>query len=241
MPPMRILVLQHDDDSGLDALAGPLNDAGAEIEVWFAHRTPEPAHPLEAYDGVIVLGGIANPDEDAIHPWLTVERALIEEALQREVPVLGVCLGGQLLAQAAGGVAYRAPEGPEIGWNVIQGTDEQPSDELFGDLPAAFETFEWHSFCFTPPDDAVLLYGTERFNQAFRYGRNAWGTQFHFEALPATITDWLETGRDEAVAHGVDFTAVSEATARYGAAQVELCHRVARRFGAVVGRYAGAR
>ena len=87
----------------------------------------------------------------------------------------------------------------------------------------------------------MLLYGTERFNQAFRHGRNAWGTQFHFEALPETILAWLETGRDEAVAHGVDFTAVSEATARYGAAQVELCHRVARRFGAVVGRYAGAR
>jgi len=241
MPPMRILVLQHDDDSGLDALAGPLNDAGAEIEVWFAHRTPEPAHPLEAYDGVIVLGGIANPDEDAIHPWLTVERALIEEALQREVPVLGVCLGGQLLAQAAGGVAYRAPEGPEIGWNVIQGTDEQPSDELFGDLPAAFETFEWHSFCFTPPDDAVLLYGTERFHQAFRYGRNAWGTQFHFEAEPETVNEWIDTARDEAITHGVDIDNLRATTARYGPTQVELCHRVALRFIAVVGRYAGAR
>ena len=68
MPPMRILALQHDDDSGLDALAGPLREAGAEIEMWFAHRTAEPEHPLEAYDGLIVLGGIANPDEDAIIP-----------------------------------------------------------------------------------------------------------------------------------------------------------------------------
>ena len=172
---------------------------------------------------------------------MTYMRAAFEEALRRELPVLGVCLGGQLLAQAAGGVAFRAPEGPEIGWNVIQGTDEQPEDELFGELPAAFETFEWHGFCFTPPDDAVLLYGTERFHQAFRLGRNAWGTQFHFEALPGTILDWLETGRDEAVAHGVDFDAVRAATERYGTTQVELCHRVGRRFGAIVGRYAGLR
>ena len=241
MPPMRILVLQHDDDSALDALEQPLREAGAEIEVWFSHRTPEPEHPLEAYDGLIVLGGIANPDEDAIHSWLAVERAMIEEALQGEVPVLGVCLGGQLLAQAAGGVAFRAPEGPEIGWNVIHATEDQADDELFGDLPPAFTTFEWHAFCFTPPAEATLLYGTERFNQAFRYGRNAWGTQFHFEAEPATILEWLVVGRDDALAHGVDFHAVSDATERYGATQVELCHRVARRFGAIVGRCAGAR
>jgi len=238
--PYKILVLD-DDDSALDALEQPLREAGAEIEVWFSHRTPEPEHPLEAYDGLIVLGGIANPDEDAIHPWLTVERAMIEEALQGEVPVLGVCLGGQLLAQAAGGVAFRAPEGPEIGWNVIHATEDQADDELFGDLPPAFTTFEWHAFCFTPPAEATLLYGTERFNQAFRYGRNAWGTQFHFEAEPATILEWLVVGRDDALAHGVDFHAVSDATERYGATQVELCHRVARRFGAIVGRYAGAR
>src|SRR3954467_2878684 len=129
MPPMRILVLQHDDDSGLDALEGPLREAGAEPGAWFSRRPPEPAHPIEAYDGLMVLGGIANPDEDAIHPWLTVERGMIEEAPHREVPGLGVGLGGQLLAQAAGGIAFRAPEGPEIGWNAIQGTDEQPEDE----------------------------------------------------------------------------------------------------------------
>ena len=238
---MRILVMQHDDDSGLDALEAPLRAAGADIEVWYASRTAAPEHPLEAYDGLIVLGGIVNPDEDAQHPWLATERSMIEDALRREVPVLGICLGGQLLAQATGGEAFRAPDGPGIGWLPIQATEEQAEDELFGDLPSSFYAFEWHHFCFTPPEDATLIYNTPRFNQAFRYGRNAWGTQFHFEAEPETVNEWIDTARDEAITHGVDIDNLRATTARYGPTQVELCHRVALRFVAVVGRYAGAR
>lgn len=241
MAAMRILVLQHDDDSALDALEGPLREAGAEIEVWFSMRTDAPEHPPEEYDGLVVLGGIANPDEDAIHPWLGVERELIADALRRETPVLGVCLGGQLLAQAAGGVAFRAPEGPEIGWNQLEPTGDIAGDELFGAEADGFTAFEWHGFCFTPPGDAVLLYGTRRFNQAFRYGRNAWGTQFHFEAEPDTIYEWIETSRDEALSNGVDLSELRDETAIHAAAQTAVCHRVAARFGAIVGRYAGAR
>jgi GMP synthase (glutamine-hydrolysing) len=238
---MRILVMQHDHDSALDALEPPLVAAGAELEVWFSNETDAPEHPLEAYDGLIVLGGIANPDEDEQFEWLTLERSMIEEAVRREVPVLGICLGGQLLAQAVGGTAFRAPEGPGIGWDMVEATEDQADDELFGDLPAAFHAFEWHHFCFTPPDDATVLYGTRRFNQAFRYGRNAWGTQFHFEADPATVHLWIDTARDEAITHGVDIPNLRATTDRYGPTQVELCHRIALRFVAVVGRYAGAR
>ena len=238
---MRILAMQHDDDSGLDALEAPLRAAGADIEVWYASRTAAPEHPLEAYDGLIVLGGIVNPDEDAQHPWLALERSMIEDALRREVPVLGICLGGQLLAQATGGEAFRAPDGPGIGWLPISATEDQAEDELFGDLPESFYAFEWHHFCFTPPEDATLIYNSPRFNQAFRYGRNAWGTQFHFEAEPATVYEWIDTARDEAITHGVDIEHLRSTTAQYGPTQVELCHRVALRFVAVVGRYAGAR
>ena len=87
----------------------------------------------------------------------------------------------------------------------------------------------------------TLIYNTPRFNQAFRFGRNAWGTQFHFEAEPATVYDWIDTARDEAITHGVDVPNLRATTAQYGPTQVELCHRVALRFVEVVGRYAGAR
>ena len=238
---MRILAMQHDHDSGLDALEAPLRAAGTDLEIWFSNETAAPERPLEAYDGLIVLGGIANPDEDAQYPWLTLERSMIADALRREVPVLGICLGGQLLAQAAGGEAFRAPEGPGIGWDEIQATDGHAEDALFGDLPAAFHAFEWHHFCFTPPGDATLIYGTRRFNQAFRCGRNAWGTQFHFEATPETVSDWIDTARDEAITHGVDIPNLRATTAQHGPLQVELCHRIAERFVEVVSRYAGAR
>ena len=128
-----------------------------------------------------------------------------------------------------------------IGWFPIRATEDQAEDELFGDLPASFYAFEWHHFCFTPPEDATLIYNSRRFNQAFRFGRNAWGTQFHFEAEPATVYDWIDTARDEAITHGVDVPNLRATTAQYGPTQVELCHRVALRFVEVVGRYAGAR
>lgn len=238
---MRILALQHEHDSGLDALEAPMRAAGADIEIWFSSETAAPQLPLEAYDGLIVLGGIANPDEDAQFPWLTLERSMIEETVRREVPVLGICLGGQLLAQATGGEAFRATDGPGIGWFPIRATEDQTEDELFGDLPESFHAFEWHHYCFTPPADATLIYNTPRFNQAFRYGRNAWGTQFHFEADPRTVEEWIDTARDEAITHGVDVANLRATTAQYGPEQVELCHRIALRFVEVVGRYAGAR
>ncbi len=238
---MQILVLQHDGDSGLDSLEEPLREAGARFDVWESHREPAPNRPVTDYDGLVVLGGIANPDEDAEHAWLATERTLMRDALDRELPVLGVCLGGQLLAQVAGGTAGPAPGGPEIGWHEVRATPAQASDELFGGLPQAFRTFEWHGYCFQPPPTATLLYDNDRFNQAFRHGRNAWGTQFHFEAAPDTIRDWFATARDEALAYGVDIDEVERGTVRFGDAQVALCRTVAGRFAAVVARYAGSR
>jgi GMP synthase (glutamine-hydrolysing) len=238
---VEILVLQHDGDSGLDSLEEPLADAGLRFEVWESHRKEAPDRPVAGYDGLIVLGGIANPDEDAEHAWLATERTLMQEALSRELPVLGVCLGGQLLAQVSGGTAGPAPGGPEIGWHTVRATPEQATDELFGGLPEQFRAFEWHGYCFEPPPTATLLYNNARFNQAFRFGKNAWGTQFHFEAAPDTIRDWFATARDEALAYGVDIDEVERGTQAYGAAQVSLCHTVAARFAAVVRRYAGSR
>jgi len=237
---MRILVIQHDDDTPLGSLEAPLRAAGAEIERWPAQRVPAPPRSLTEYDGVIVLGGVAHPDQDAEHPWLTAERGVIREAVERQVPTLGICLGGQLLAQAAGGSAA-ATERTEVGWRTVERTPAAVDDELFGGFPDSFETFEWHYYRFELPAGAVLLARNENAPQAYRVGVSAWGTQFHIEAPGATIAEWFTMAADEARSKGTDPEAEIAITPSKDPAHVALAEDLARRFGIVVARYAGER
>jgi GMP synthase (glutamine-hydrolysing) len=237
---MRILVIQHDDDTPLGSLEEPLHDAGAEIERWRAQREEQPPRGLGEYDGVIVLGGVAHPDQDDEHPWLAVERAVIRDAVTMSVPTLGICLGGQLLAQAAGGSAFAA-ERTEVGWRTVERTAEAADDELFAGFPDRFETFEWHYYRFELPDGAVLLARNDDALQAFRVGDVAWGTQFHIEAPGATIAEWFTIAADEARSKGTDPLAEIAVTPSKDPAHVALAQDLARRFGVVVARYAGER
>jgi GMP synthase-like glutamine amidotransferase len=240
MPPMRILILQHDDDSGLGSLEAPLRAAGAEVEVWQSHRKAAPNHGVVHYDGVIVLGGIVNPDQDDEHAWLATERFTLERAIEAGIPALGVCLGGQLLAQTSGGTAGPAPR-PEIGWHEIEATPALADDELFSVLPERFHSFEWHYYCFQPPARAELLARNERFNQAFRIGERAWGTQFHIEAMGGQIREWLEMAADDVRAAGLDPEAIAAETDARDAEHRAIAARLGERFAAIVNRYAVAR
>jgi len=235
---VRILVVQHDDDSDLRSLAPPLRAANATLEVWVSHRRAAPTLPFCDYDGVVVLGGIVNPDQDDEHAWLATERFCLEAALRHAIPTLGVCLGGQLLAQVAGGRAYRSPA-PEIGWYPILAGRSMRDDVLFGGFPARFDAFEWHEYRFDPPPDAVRLASNANATQAFRVGERAWGIQFHIEADEPTVNEWLDIAGDDARASGVDVDAVRIDTARHGPAQRALCTQLGERFAAVVAAYAG--
>jgi GMP synthase-like glutamine amidotransferase len=236
---MRILVIQHDDDSGLGTMAAPLADAGCTLENWVAHRKAAPDRPVPDYDGVIVLGGIVNPDEDDEHQWLATERYALREALDLGIPTLGICLGGQLLAQTAGGQAPKA-ERPEIGWFPLRATPALDDDPLFCDFPAEFESFEWHHYRFDLPPGAVLLAANDNVNQAFRVGR-AWGTQFHIEVKADMVLDWLVTGAPDALAHGADIDAIRAETIAKEAPHAELAGALARRFAAEAAAYRGTR
>jgi GMP synthase (glutamine-hydrolysing) len=237
---MRILVIQHDDDTPLGSLEEPLRESGALIERWRAQREPTPPRPLSAYSGVIVLGGITHPDQDDERPWLTGERATIRAAVERGIPTLGICLGGQLLAQAAGGSAAAAVD-VEVGWKRVELTPEAADDVVFGGFPHRFETFEWHYYRFALPAGAVLLARNEAAPQAYRVGQRAWGTQFHIEAPAATISEWLTVAGEEARSKGADPEAEIAATRAKDAAHVALAQELARRFGSVVADYAGSR
>ncbi len=237
---MRLLILQHDDTAGLGTLEAPLRARGAELEVVFPGRSAEPSRALDAYDGLIVLGGEAHPDADAEHPWLAVDRALLLEALDLELPTLGICLGAQLLAQVVGGGAARMPR-PEIGWFTVRFTPEARQDPLFAGLGDAFCAVVWHHYGFDLPADVPVLGRTARAQHAFRVGPAAWGIQFHVEADRSTVETWAAGGPDEVEAHAGGATALLRETAERIDDHVAAARELADRFADLVERRAEER
>ena len=133
-------------------------------------------------------------DQEERHAWLADEHRLLQDLVAGEVPVMGVCLGGQLLAKALGGKVRRLPS-PEIGWADVDLTPEAKDDPVFGGLPERFTSFQWHLYHFELPEGAVPLARNERCLQAFRAGRAAWGIQFHAEITHEDAVDWARSVR----------------------------------------------
>jgi GMP synthase (glutamine-hydrolysing) len=192
---------------------------------------PLAGQPLPSHDGVagaVVMGGPMNVDEVERFPGLAAEREWLAEALRRELPLLGICLGAQLLAQALG--AEVGPgEGPEIGFAAVEVSD--PGDPLLGGLAPNTDVLHWHSDVFDLPDGAQPLASSARTeHQAFRAG-NAWGVLFHPEADLALVEAWLAVPEmiDEACAAlGDDGEAALAEQAR--AAEAALVERTAPGF-----------
>ncbi len=227
---MRFLVVQHDDDTPLGSLGEPLAAAGA-IDHWLPQRDPTPPGPVEAYSGLIILGGVTHPDQDEEFPWLLPEVEAIRTALEHRTPTLGVCLGGQLVARAAGGYIGPAEES-EIGWYPIELNDDAADDPVLGGLQTGFHAFEWHHYRFEPPPGAVALASTSRACQAYRLRDHAWGLQFHIEADATILTSWLDSPEGEADLrdHGVDDAPIRSDTTRHEAAYVAAATDLAERF-----------
>lgn len=202
---MRVLAIVHQRDAGPGVFGEEIRDAGAELDEWTLAERPAPPRDPFAYDAVLVLGGAMNVDEGERHGWIAEEEALLRDLLDREVPLLGLCLGGQLLAQAAGAEPRRASR-PEIGWHQVEVTPEGESDPLFAPLAPAFEAFQWHSYEFPVPPGAVPLARSEVCLQAARLGEHAWTLQFHPEVSRADALHWVEDyeADPDAVRIGID-------------------------------------
>jgi len=171
--------------------AEAIEAAGGQLERWHIVETDEPpANPL-GYDIVFSFGGAMNVDQEERHPWLREEKRLLAELLERGTPLMGVCLGAQLLSEAAGGAPRRARE-PEIGWYEVEVTDAGAEDPLIGPLAPRFEAFEWHSYETGLPVDAVVLARTPVCAQAYRLGERAWGIQFHAEVSATDALGWIQ-------------------------------------------------
>jgi GMP synthase (glutamine-hydrolysing) len=230
-PVRKLLVFQHVASEPLGHLDPLLRSSGFRIRYLNFGREPHAQPDVRRYDGLVVLGGPMNVDQAHLFPHLQTEIAAIREAVLADKPVLGICLGGQLLAEAMGGKVHPNAV-PEIGWYRLHTRPAAQDDVLlrhFDRTPR--HVFQWHAYTFQPPPGAVPLAWTRSCrNQAYRLGDRAWGLQFHLEADAPLIERWLHTpsGRSEIEQHwnGARVTRIRNATARHLPAAQSLSDRV---------------
>jgi len=202
---VKVLSIVHQRDAGPGVFAEAIAESGAELDEWTLAERPEPPADPFTYDAVLVLGGAMNVNEEERHGWIAEEKVLLRELLEKGVPLLGLCLGGQLLAAAAGAEPRRASR-PEIGWLQVDVTPEGEDDPLLGPLAPSFQAFQWHSYEFPLPPGAVPLAKSDVCLQGARLGGRAWALQFHPEVSAADAHHWIEDYRSDpdAVRVGVD-------------------------------------
>jgi GMP synthase (glutamine-hydrolysing) len=204
--PLRALAIVHQPDAGPGVFADAFRDRGIELDEWtLSVRGTAPPAEISAYAAVLSFGGAMHADQEDRHPWLRFEKDFLAAMLDDGMPILAVCLGCQLLAEAAGGTARRASE-PERGWREVEITPAGAEDPVIGPLAPRFEAFQWHSYEALPPEGAVQLARSPVCGQAYRVGESAWGIQFHAEVAAADAGKWIDDDRsdEDAVRSGVD-------------------------------------
>lgn len=187
----KILVFQHVPFEPLGTLDPLLKEAGFRIRYVNFGRKPASRPELDKYEALIVLGGPMNADQIDQYPNLITEVEIIREAVERDMAVLGICLGAQLLAKALGGSVSRN-ERPEIGWHDVNLTAAGATDPVLAAFGQSQEVFQWHEDGIELPEEAVCLAESDVSPvQAFRFGEHAYGFQFHLEANHSLIERWL--------------------------------------------------
>ncbi len=228
----EVLVLQHDAQEPLGTIEYALRRAGLRHRYLRCHQG-EPAPPdIQAFAGLIVLGGSMGVYEEAQHPFLTQELRLIEQALSHSLPTLGVCLGGQLLA-AALGASVQPGERKEIGWHPVTLTEDAVEDALWSGIQSPFTGFHWHGDFLEPPAGATsLAFSALTPCQAFRFGSNAYGFQFHLEVTETIIQDWTAAFAGELAETGLEAAPITSGMASHLAPMQQIAQEV-------FGRWAG--
>jgi GMP synthase (glutamine-hydrolysing) len=187
----KIMVFQHVGHEPLGTLDPLLKAAGFRIRYVNFGRHPETVPSLDGYNGLIVLGGPMGVYEAKQYPHLYVEMKLIEEALKRNIPVLGICLGAQLIAATLGAQVCKAQQW-EFGWHDLEMTTEGNHDPFFGAFKTTEKVFQIHQDTFDMPSGAKHLARSALCSsQAFRFSDNVYGLQFHLEVDHAMIVRWI--------------------------------------------------
>lgn len=198
-------MIEHEWDVDLGLIADRLDAAGVDADIVGPDRERDIPASLDGHDGLIVLGGKMDPVDDAGCPWLPQVRVLLQDAVRRQLPTMGVCLGAQLLGIAVGGRARLIPAGPEVGLVQIRPTADAERDPLMRHLGTdGRRALAWHWWEVTDLPTAyleqpitVLAESDACPVHAFTAGESVWGIQFHLEALGPAATAWASAGGPE--------------------------------------------
>lgn len=191
---MKILVIQNSIRDPIGVLGEHLIKRGAELITWLPEQQPQ--QPEGNFLGLIILGGHMNAHEDDKHPHLKQVVELIHQFHAENKPIMGVCLGSQLIARAFGSQVY-AHSTPELGFSPLSVVETLATEPWLQSCPADLHIMQWHFDTFELPVQATLLMTNDICkHQAYRIGNNIYGFQFHLEVTPEIIADWLTAKSD---------------------------------------------
>ncbi len=182
---MKVIAIQHVSHEPMGYIEDLLKEKGIEYEYIYVYEGEKPE--IRDATHIVIMGGPMGVYEEDKYPFLAQEKEMIRQAFKRNIPILGICLGAQLIANALGKRVY--PYKKELGWSEVKKFED---DFVTKDLPEILTVFQWHGDTFDLPEGAKLLYAGDLVrNQAFRVG-NAIGLQFHLEVTPEIVRDWVE-------------------------------------------------
>ena len=198
---MKVLAIRHVEIEHLGVFEEILKSLNVEYHYLDTPKGERLSQPLENYSALVVLGGYMGAYEEDKYKFLVYEFKLMEEALKKEIPLLGICLGAQMLAKVLGAKVYPGSKGKEIGWMEVLKTGDHP---YFRDFPQRLKVFQWHGDTFDLPKGAERIFSSEKYeNQGFVYGRSV-GLQFHIEVDKGLASVWKEAYKEELHKEGLD-------------------------------------
>jgi len=219
---MDFLAIIHGGSVRSGVFGDVVRERGHVLEEWsLAWDEPLP-RPLDAYGAVLVFGGAMHADQDDHHPWLREEDLFLQRLLDLHMPVLGICLGAQLLAKAAHAPVFPAEEA-EVGWFAVELTEAGTEDPVLGRLPPTFDAFQWHYYAHDVPAGAVELARNRVCTQAFRLGDSTWGVQFHPEVTLHQVQSWIHEEKGLPVDPGTLLAETTERIEAWNTLGRELC------------------
>jgi GMP synthase-like glutamine amidotransferase len=233
---MRVLAIENFVATPLGLVGAALADAHAEVDVravWQGAAVPQTA---DGYDGLVVLGGEQSALDDADYPSLPAIVALIRSFMAADKAVLGICLGAQLVARAAGATNILGRP-IEFGWHAVTPTAAGRADPVVTALGDGGPVFHWHLDTFTLPPGAVHLATSAQTEfQAFRLGRAVYGLQFHFEADRPLVAEWSDQFAEVIATYAPDWQArLPRDAALYGPGSDAAGAAIARAWVGLVG------
>lgn len=233
-----LLILEHVPHERLGAFEAAFVGRGLQLLPLRTFERSAQWPAVERVDGVVSMGGPMSVDEQADYPWMPKELALLREAVAQQLPILGVCLGAQLLAAALGAAVTKSPQ-KEIGWYPLMRAPGAEGDPLFAPFGPSETVLQWHGDTFALPPGAVRLASSPLCaEQAFRFQDHVYGLQFHLEVTEAMIRAWMRNPGNRAeltaLRGAIDPAAIRRDSPRYIGRLGQLAHHVASAFAQLV-------